>query len=257
MSVFIFFTVVAIILFNLKDINSGRFDFRSLFFVNTKTYQKELLLLTAYVLNIDGNASQKELNFVHWFIENHFGKKELEKSKKLLKFYLTKRIKIQRSLDKIDYEEDKHTKTQILNYLIKITTIDGYLSNKELKALKEICKGIGLNLGVLKSLLGTHSFITEKQRHQQTKNQKQSKSNTYQKQKNRTSKTKLQLSYSVLGLNEGCSSKEIKKAYRKMVLLYHPDKILHLDEVFKKTAKEKFLKINEAYDYLKLILDFK
>ena len=258
-SFIVFIVFIVYLFFNIKkDINSGRFDFKSLFFVNTKTYQKELLLLTAYVLNIDGNVTQKELNFVHWFIEKHFGKQELAKSKSLLNFYLTKRIKIQRSLDKIDYEEDKYTKTQILNYLIKITTIDGYLSNKELKALKEICKGIGLNFGVLKSLLGTHSFITEKQRQQQSQNyNKQSKSNTYQKQNKRTSKTKLQLSYSILGLNEECTTKEIKKAYRKMVLLYHPDKILHLDEVFKKNAKEKFLKINEAYDYLKLVLNFK
>jgi len=119
--------------------------------------------------------------------------------------------------------------------LIKITTIDGFLSNKELKALKEICKGIGLNYGILKSLLGSHSFITEKQRQQHTK-QQQSKTNSnyYQKQKTRTAKTKLQLCYSILGLSDGSSFAEIKKAYRKMVLLYHPDKVQHLDEAFKK-----------------------
>jgi DnaJ like chaperone protein len=252
----IFLIIISVFLYGFyKEVD---FDFKTLFFQNSKTYQKELLLLTAYVLSIDGKVTQKELNFVYWFIEKNFGKKELLRSKHLLKVYLTKRIKIERSLNKIDYEEDKYTKTQILNYLIKITTIDGLLSNKELIALKEICKGIGLNLGILKSLLGSHSFITEKQREQQTKQQQsKTKSNYYQKQKKRTSKTKLQLSYSILGLSYGSTSSEIKKAYRKMVLLYHPDKIQHLDEAFKKSAKDKFIKINEAYDYLKMILKFK
>jgi DnaJ like chaperone protein len=240
-----------------KEFRDSGFDFKTLFFQNSKTYQKELLLLTAYVLTIDGNVTQKELNFVHWFLEKNFGKDELNKSKQLLKLYLTKRIKIERSLNKIDYEEDKYTKTQILNYLIKIATIDGLLSNKELIALKKICLGIGLNLGILKSLLGSHSFITEKQREQQSKQQSKTKSNYYQKQKKRTSKSKLQLSYSILGLSNGSSPKEIKKAYRKMVILYHPDKIQHLDVEFKKSAKDKFFKINEAYDYLKMVLNFK
>lgn len=232
--------------FFFKELKNNGFNFKILFFQNTKTYQKELLLLTAYVLSVDGNVTQKELNFVYWFIERNFGKEELSRSKRLLDVYLTKRIKIERSLHKIDYEEDKYTKTQILNYLIKISTIDGLLSNKELIALKEICKGIGLNFGILKSLLGSHSFITEKQREQQTKQQSKNKSIYYQKQKTRTSKTKLQLSYSILGLTEGSSSSEIKKAYRKMVVLYHPDKIQHLDDAFKKSAKDKFFKINEA-----------
>ncbi len=258
---FVFFTILIIffiIYFRAVDYKLGKFDFHSLFFQNTKTYQKELLLLTAYVLSIDGNVTQKELNFVYWFIEKNFGRDELHRSKKLLDFYLTKRVIIDRSVKKIDYEEDKYTKTQILNYLIKITTIDGYLSNKELEALKQICRGFSLSYGILKSLLGSHSFITEKQRQQQTnKNQSKSKSNYYQKQQSRTSKTKKQLSYSILGLSEGCTVKDIKKAYRKMVVLYHPDKIQHLDDEFKKSAKDKFLKVNQAYDYLKLILKFK
>jgi len=221
-----------------------------------KSYRQELMLLTAYVMSIDGDITQKEINFVHWFLEKNFGKKELYKSKKLLSVFLTKQINIKRAVNKIDYEEDERTKIQILNYLIKLATIDGFLSDKEFKALKEICSGFSLHLTILKSLLGTHSFITENQNDKREKKfYKKQDSETTSKQTSNT--RKLQLSYSILGLPEKSTVKEIKKAYRKMVLLYHPDKIIHLDAEFKRQAKQKYQKVNEAYDYLKLILKFK
>jgi hypothetical protein len=50
--------------------------------------------------------------------------------------------------------------------------------------------------------------------------------------------------YETLGLPLNSSVEEIKKAYRKKARLYHPD-INHLPE-----AKEMFIKVTEAYDFL-------
>ena len=55
--------------------------------------------------------------------------------------------------------------------------------------------------------------------------------------------------YAVLGLEPGASFDEIKKAYRKLVVQYHPDKVSHLGDEFKKVAEEKMKEINVAYDY--------
>ena len=45
---------------------------------------------------------------------------------------------------------------------------------------------------------------------------------------------------------------EVKKAYRKKASEYHPDKVSYLGEDFKKIAEEKFRKVNEAYDKIKV-----
>jgi len=59
--------------------------------------------------------------------------------------------------------------------------------------------------------------------------------------------------YEILEVSKSASKEEIKKAYRKKALQYHPDRLTgmpeHLSEL-RKVAEEKFKEIQEAYEIL-------
>ena len=64
--------------------------------------------------------------------------------------------------------------------------------------------------------------------------------------------TRLELShYKTLGVSERASQEEIKKAYRKMAIKHHPDKFAQMGEEHQKAAKEKFQKLQDAYETIK------
>ena len=63
--------------------------------------------------------------------------------------------------------------------------------------------------------------------------------------------------YKILGVESDSSDDEIKKAYRKMAIKFHPDKVAQLGEEHQKAAKEKFQQIQDAYEALKKRRGFK
>lgn len=56
--------------------------------------------------------------------------------------------------------------------------------------------------------------------------------------------------YEVLGVSKTATADEIKKAYRRLALKYHPDKFATKPDAEKKEAEEKFIEAANAYDVL-------
>lgn len=56
--------------------------------------------------------------------------------------------------------------------------------------------------------------------------------------------------YVVLGVSKGASDEEVKKAYRKLAMKFHPDRVSTLPDAEKKQAEDKFKELQEAYTVL-------
>ena len=56
--------------------------------------------------------------------------------------------------------------------------------------------------------------------------------------------------YEILGVEKGAPLNEVKAAYRKLAIKYHPDKVNHLGDEFKVLAEKRFKEIQEAYQEL-------
>lgn len=56
--------------------------------------------------------------------------------------------------------------------------------------------------------------------------------------------------YSILGLTPSASEVDIRKAYRRLMSQYHPDRVATLGEDLQRAAAEKAKTINEAYQII-------
>ena len=57
--------------------------------------------------------------------------------------------------------------------------------------------------------------------------------------------------YTALGIGRSATDGEVKTAYRKMAMKYHPDKLTGLGEDVRKAGTEKFRAVQEAYEHIK------
>ena len=109
---------------------------------------------------------------------------------------------------------------QLLHYLFGIAKADGHVSATEVKLIQTIAGYLGISNSDFTSIRAM-----------------------FYKDPN--------TAYKILGIQETATEEEIKKAYRKLAVKYHPDKVQHLGKEFQSGAKEKFQRIQEAYETIK------
>ena len=69
-------------------------------------------------------------------------------------------------------------------------------------------------------------------------------------QGSRTQNASTEELYALFGLTPSCTDEELKKAYRKKVLIYHPDRVRNLPYEEQQKAAEQFKRVKSAYDTL-------
>ena len=55
----------------------------------------------------------------------------------------------------------------------------------------------------------------------------------------------------MLGIDSSATDDEVKKAYRRMAMKYHPDRVAGMSEELQRNAAEQMKEINEAYEIVK------
>ena len=173
-------------------------------------------------------------------MDQHFNQKKTQIYMDRLKNVYLKKDISHKALAKFIFNEyDGVTRIQILHLVSGIATADGILTAEEMNILKEISMVMRIPFRTFESILGMFHFRKAWERKQ------------YQRKKVKRSTYSLDLAYQILGIQKTASVKEIKKAYRKLAILHHPDKVVHLGEELQKSAKEKFQKILDAYEFIK------
>ncbi|MBI9067402.1 MAG: TerB family tellurite resistance protein [Salinivirgaceae bacterium] len=183
-------------------------------------FMLSLIVLTAAVMKADGVVKKAELDYVKQYFLRSFGSDAAADAVKMLRDILKKEIPLQDVSRQIGQNLDYSSKLQLLHYLFGISKADGYTHPAEVDLIQLISKYMNI---------GTSDFNSIKSMFYSDTN----------------------VAYSILGIKTDATEEEIKKAYRKMAVEYHPDKVSYLGEDVQRSANEKFQKINEAYESIK------
>jgi DnaJ like chaperone protein len=179
-----------------------------------------LIVLVAAVMKADGKVVRSELDFVKSYFLRAFGREQATEAIGMLRDVLRQEIPLKQVSQQIRDNLDYSSRLQLLQMLYGISQADGQVHPEEVRVIGLIAGYLGISDKDRESILSMYVPPTD-------------------------------WAYKILETSPSASDEEVKKAYRKMALKYHPDKVGYLGDDFQKVAKEKFQKLNEAYEKIK------
>ena len=207
-------------------------------------YLNVILALVGQLIKIDGTNSNLELKYVDLILDRNFDPSYSKELKKEFREIIQKNYKVEAICGTINNEFDAGAKIQVIQFLCAVATCDAFLSDSEYRFILGISQKIGIPFKTFRAILAMFNYRTQRDREEHKKSFKD-------KKKVYSRSSSLKKAFELLELNEDASNKEIKQAYRKMAKKHHPDRVLNMGKEFQKMAKERFQKIQEAYELIK------
>lgn len=193
----------------------------------TGDFEASLLILTAAVMKADNSVKKSELDFVRRFLIGQFGEEKAKEQLLVLREILKKPIEIRQVSLQIRTFMDHSSRLQLMHYLFQLANADKEMHGNEIDMLTRIASYLGISKPDFMSIKAM--FVVENN----------------------------ETVYQILEITRSASDEEVKKAYRRMAVKYHPDKVSHLGPEHQEAAKEKFQKLTEAYERIKKERGFK
>ena len=183
-------------------------------------FSASLLVLAAAVIKADGTVLKSELEYIKKFFIKNFGVEHTQEQMLVLRELLQKDIPVREVCMQIRQNMEHAARLQLIHFLFGVSSADGTVHAREVNVIAEIAGYLGVNTADFNSLKAMFYKDTDSD-------------------------------YKILEIEKSATDDEVKKAYRKMAVKFHPDKVSHLGDDIQKDAKEKFQKLQNAYDAIK------
>ena len=180
------------------------------------SFLMSLLVLSAAVIKADGKTTSQELATLRSFFTRNFGSQAGIEAEEIVKELVSKEINLYEVCGQIRSYMDYSQRLQLYHYLVSLAACDG-LHQREIDVLEVIASYIGISKAEVDSIFAQFRPSNDS-------------------------------NYRILEIAPNATDEEVKKAYRKLAVKYHPDKVVTLGEDVQKAAEEKFKAISQAYE---------
>lgn len=181
-----------------------------------------IIVLIACVIKSDGRVLKSEINYIKPFLLRTFGEAGAKQALLLLKELLKQDIDAKAVAQQIGQHINYSTRLELVHLLLAIANADGEIHDLELETISRISMYMNIQDVDYQSILAL-----------------------YQRRKDTN------WAYTALEITPSATDEEVKKAYRRMAMKYHPDKVANAGEEIRQQATDKFRAINEAYEHIK------
>ncbi|HQP16381.1 MAG TPA: TerB family tellurite resistance protein, partial [Bacteroidales bacterium] len=164
-----------------------------------------LLVLTAAVMKAEGQILRSELNFVKRTFLQQFSEEETRHHMLVLRDILKQDIPVYDVCRQIAQNMDYSSRLQLLHYLFGISQADNFSHPSEIRVIETIASYMRISPADVNSIRAMFIKDTDS-------------------------------AYKILEVDSSISDEELKKAYRRMAVKYHPDKVSHLGPEMQKAA---------------------
>ncbi|MGN1263730.1 MAG: TerB family tellurite resistance protein [Prevotella sp.] len=187
-----------------------------------------LMVLSAHVIKADGKVMHSEMECMRRFLRMNFGVQAVAEGEAIILKLFERRKQIgeyawEHTIDECCREiaatMTEEVRLQLIHYLVELAKADGSLPAVELDCLHRVAERLRLSADVVDQMTGLGG-------------------------------NNLEDAYKVLGISSSATDDEVKKAFRRMALKHHPDKVATLGEDVRKAAEQKFKDINAAKDII-------
>jgi len=180
-----------------------------------------LMALSAVVMKADGTVKRVELDYVKSFFTAQFGNQFTREHLQVLKHFLdNSQIPITDICNDIRNRISVDGRIQMVHYLFQVAKADGHVDDREMKIIEQLANKLGIPAMEFDSVKNMFYRSADSD-------------------------------YKILGIEATASDEDVKRAYRKMAIAFHPDKVAQMGEEYQKGAKEKFQQIQDAYENIK------
>ena len=184
-----------------------------------------IIVLLACVIKADGRILKSEISYIKPFLVRTFGAEGAKEALLLLKQLLEKNIDPVAVSQQIRQHVNYSVRLELVHLLLQVAKSDGEVVAAEVQMIKTIAIHMGISTADYESLLSLY--------HRQQRD--------------------ANWAYTALEIAPTATDEEVKKAYRRMAMKYHPDKVANAGENIRQQATDKFRAINEAYEHIKSI----